>query len=270
MRLHIYSDLHLEFAPINLPVDVTSGKLADLVLLAGDIHVRRRSVSWAAATFHQPTVLVGGNHEAYGDSLFAAISENRKQAREATRLRENPVFFLERESCEIMSSDGTPVRVVGATLWTDFCLFGADRAFVEAARAHDEMNDYRYIKIQDSTSFEKRCLTPDDTVKFHAASRQFILETLQQKFDGITIVMTHHAPSSLSFDPLQPKSCAAAYASSLDELIEAYQPDLWAHGHVHVSSDYRIGKTRIVCNPRGYHPHYLNPAFDPALIIDLD
>jgi hypothetical protein len=27
---------------------------------------------------------------------------------------------------------------------------------------------------------------------------------------------------------------------------------LWTHGHMHNTSDYLMGDTRVVCNPRGY------------------
>lgn len=38
----------------------------------------------------------------------------------------------------------------------------------------------------------------------------------------------------------------------MTDLIEGRGPDLWVHGHVHRHADYRIGRTRIVCNPRGH------------------
>jgi Icc-related predicted phosphoesterase len=62
---------------------------------------------------------------------------------------------------------------------------------------------------------------------------------------------------------------SACYASDLDELIEECQPHLWVHGHIHSSADYRIGKTRIVCNSRGYYPDYKNASFDPMLTIEI-
>jgi Icc-related predicted phosphoesterase len=80
--------------------------------------------------------------------------------------------------------------------------------------------------------------------------------------------MTHHAPSGRSLpesrrgDPIN-----AAYASDLEALIERTRPQLRVYGHIHSSSDYRIGVTRMVCNPRGYTPSHLYPGFDPALVI---
>ena len=49
--------------------------------------------------------------------------------------------------------------------------------------------------------------------------------------------------------------------------IDAYQPQLWVHGHVHNSCDYKVGDaTRIVCNPHGYGDE--NPRFDGSLVVE--
>lgn len=42
-----------------------------------------------------------------------------------------------------------------------------------------------------------------------------------------------------------------AYASDLEPILLSRKPDLWVHGHVHNSNDYRIGTTRVVSNPKG-------------------
>ncbi len=43
----------------------------------------------------------------------------------------------------------------------------------------------------------------------------------------------------------------------MEEIIERYDIDLWIHGHIHAHSDYKINKTRVVCNPRGYCEHQI-------------
>jgi hypothetical protein len=44
-----------------------------------------------------------------------------------------------------------------------------------------------------------------------------------------------------------------AFASDLSEFImDRPQIKLWTHGHMHNQSDYMMGTTRVVCNPRGY------------------
>jgi hypothetical protein len=54
----------------------------------------------------------------------------------------------------------------------------------------------------------------------------------------------------------------------MKELIVAREPALWIHGHTHHAMDYRIGPTRILCNPLGY-PHEANDGFDPRLTVEL-
>jgi predicted phosphodiesterase len=270
MRVHVFSDLHLEFGPITLPPEVRSGRLADLVLLVGDIHTRRRGPLWAAETFDQPVAMILGNHEAYGDSLYASIAGQRKAADKCSAGRAHPVRVLERETWTLTVADGTPVRVIAATLWADFALFGASQQARMMDEAHRAMNDFQMIRITSGLLRGERLLTPSDCLRLHRESRIYIENELAQPFDGITIVMTHHAPSGRSVpefrrgDPIN-----AAYASDLEALIERAQPQLWVHGHIHSSSDYRIGSTRVVCNPRGYVPSQLNPGFDPALVIEL-
>ena len=60
MKLHILSDIHLEFAGFDPPATD-----ADVVVLAGDIGIGPGAVAWAAVTFPQPVLLVPGNHEYY-------------------------------------------------------------------------------------------------------------------------------------------------------------------------------------------------------------
>lgn len=84
------------------------------------------------------------------------------------------------------------------------------------------------------------------------------------------IVMTHHAPSFQSTaeiykgDPINP-----GFGSDLDDYIAKSNISLWVHGHMHNSSDYMIGNTRIICNPRGYGTENISN-YNPNLVIDTD
>ena len=75
MKIHILSDLHLEFAAFNPePTD------ADVVVLAGDIDVRSSGVGWARDTFpDQEIIYVAGNHEFYGSQRLELISKLQEQ-----------------------------------------------------------------------------------------------------------------------------------------------------------------------------------------------
>ena len=44
---------------------------------------------------------------------------------------------------------------------------------------------------------------------------------------------------------------------------------LWIHGHTHESFDYEIGKTRVICNPRGYAPIEINKEFKPDFNVEV-
>jgi len=59
------------------------------------------------------------------------------------------------------------------------------------------------------------------------------------------------------------------FSSRLQSIIAKYQPELWIHGDTHVSCDYEIFGTRVVCNPRGYPSESSAKGFAPGLIAKL-
>lgn len=276
MKIAIMSDLHLEFDEEGMAR--SGGALsdqdasdfyrnppqpeADVLVLAGDIHSGPRAIDWAARHFAVPTVVISGNHEAYGAELTATIAESRARAAGTA----GRVVYLERATWTWISQAGEPVRFVGATLWTDFKLDGDSRRSMAIAR--EIVPDFQVIDIQSGKA--RRRLRPSDTVRLHHGSVDFLRRELRHPFDGLTVVVTHHAPSVGSIDPrFRDSPINPAFLSDLGDLIRASQPHLWIHGHMHDSFDYRIGRTRVVCNPRGYFPHELNPRFDPSLVVEL-
>jgi Icc-related predicted phosphoesterase len=276
MKIAVMSDLHLEYDAraaadpswrednkdaLNFYMKPPQPQ-ADVLVLAGDVHAGAVAFDWAQQHFAVPTVLIGGNHEAYGHELFRTIAFNRQRA-SATDGR---VVFLERATWEWKSPEGEQARFIGATLWTDFQLYGTPADSM--ALAEERLGDFKTIRIE--RGYKLRTLRPSDTLRLHRASVAFLRRELHRQFDGITVVVTHHAPSPRSIareftdDPLNP-----AFASNLDALISRYEPSLWIHGHMHDSFDYKIGRTRVVCNPRGYFPGQLNPRFDPYFAVQV-
>ena len=64
MRLHILSDIHLEFGSFE-PSGLIEAR-ADVIILAGDIGLGERGIKWALETFKEkPVIYVLGNHEYY-------------------------------------------------------------------------------------------------------------------------------------------------------------------------------------------------------------
>lgn len=92
-------------------------------------------------------------------------------------------------------------------------------------------------------------------------------QDLARPHDGATVVVPRHAPhpDSLSSRHADLDWCDA---SDLSGLIEERGPDLWAHGHVHRHADYRVGRTRIVCNARGHADEVTD--FIPDIIAEVE
>lgn len=71
--------------------------------------------------------------------------------------------------------------------------------------------------------------------------------------------------SQYAADPI-----SASFASNLDDMIE--RADVWVHGHTHSSFDYKVEKSRVVCNPLGYlmrNGSAENKEFNPNFIVEL-
>ncbi len=260
MRLLILSDLHLDLWQDDGPPFDLANSRPDAVVLAGDIHKGSRGILWAARVFSGiPVIYVAGNHEFYDANLETVLAGMAAAAGQTAN-----VHFLDAD--EVILNG---IRFLGYTLWTNFRLLSDEPADRQIAMAAAQGNpDYKYIRLK-SQKFRKLC--PIDTARFHAEQRAWLQRKLAEPFAGKTVVVTHMAPSLESVElegRLNPE--AAAYASRLDELVE--QADLWIHGHLHHSSDYRIGACRVVSNPRGYRmrgndPE--NPRFDPNFIVEL-
>lgn len=248
MRLHILSDLHLEFAPFTPPATN-----ADAVILAGDISTGRNGLKWAMATFpDRPVIYVLGNHEFYGQKLQKLIQELRAVARGSN------VHVLEDECLTL-----DDVTFLGATLWTDFALSG-DPVMAEVV-AQTSMSDYRRIR----TLPDYRRLRPSDTRRIHVRSRCWLEEQTLALRGRKVVVVTHHAPSIRSIPSrYEGDPCNPAFASELAPFVEKSGARLWIHGHIHSPSDYRLGATRILANPRGY-PTESKLGFNPALVVEV-
>ncbi len=249
MKLHILSDLHNEFADFQpMPVD------ADVVVLAGDIHVKGRAVEWALGKFPKhPVVFVPGNHDYYGGSLGHTLKKMQE------RVKGTNVHLLH-DTAVIL--DG--VRFLGATLWTDYRLTGNEP--LAQWDAQQTMSDFK--KIRDERFSRVRA---SQFAAHHARARSFFERSLEQPFDGKTVIVTHHAPSELSIAERYRQSGGhlnASYASRLEGLMGPAVA-LWVHGHTHDSFDYDIYGTRVVCNPRGYAGEDLNDDFNPELVVEV-
>ena len=256
MRIQILSDLHLEFQP-DLQLEIAPD--LDALIVAGDICTStQRGFAYvrAQAGPDLPVIAVAGNHEFYGRVWQEA------RAAAPDHARQNGITWLDDASAEICG-----VRFVGATLWTDYEVYGTDKRAAAMEMAGRLMSDHRLISAGDDGGLQTS-FSPAHARKAHHVSREHLGAALARPFAGTTVVVTHHGPHARSIAPkFRDTLLTAAFISDLSDVMERHAPALWVHGHTHVNFDYRIGDTRVICNPYGYPGE--NRRFDPRLVVEV-
>jgi len=244
LRIRIYSDLHLEFAPFLSPPDD-----ADVIVLAGDIDNGAAGIEWAAETFRRPVLYLAGNHEYY-EGEFEAVQKVMGAA-----ARRHSVELLD---CSEAVLGG--VRFLGCTLWTDYSLAPQEErsAVIESARKLNP--DFQLIR------YGSRAFAPEDAIALCARHRAWLVAALAAPFPGKTVVVTHFAPHPLSIAPAFAGHRAnPGFVVDLEETMGS--AELWIHGHTHTFFDYNVGRARVICNPRGYPGE--RTGFRPDLIVEI-
>jgi len=212
------------------------------LVVAGDTHTEpeltRRFLE--RLKFHGPIVLILGNHEFDFRRFDGVVPAYRKCLADVKHVR-----FLE---CESVTVDG--VLIYGAASWTD------------ATSDPHRDNILGVMKM-----FGMHGASIESLAELHRSSMRG-LERLSP-LPARSVVVTHTAPSYRSVDPRFADSpINGFFANHDDALVERLQPSLWIHGHMHDPKDYRIGRTRVVCNPRGYRGE--RPDWDPlGCVIDV-
>jgi Icc-related predicted phosphoesterase len=270
MKIALASDLHLEFDTITLPN--TEG--AKVLILSGDICVahslhdhpidkpvpedamkpgRNQSAAYKYREFfdhvskeYEQVIYIAGNHEFYHGrypDAYGWLYEEMK--------RYDNIHFLDKDDITI-----DDVTFVGGTLWTD--MNRVDPTTMQLIEGM--MNDFRIIR---NSKFNYRRFAPGDAVNDHRQTLEYIKKVVDSDPSKKYVVVGHHAPCALSIHETYKNEyyMNGGYYSDLSEFIlDRPQIALWTHGHMHNPSDYKLGETRIVCNPRGYKGH--DPAAD--------
>ena len=249
MQVRVYSDLHLEF---NSNFNPGTG---DVLVLAGDICVGNDVKDKGVQKFfkrcaegYNKVFYVLGNHEYYSGDLDKTLGYIRDNIPSDIVLLDNNSVFH------------NGIHFVGATMWSDF--------LQQNPQVMDNckyiMNDYSYISRNGAT------LIPEDLCEKHLETRAWfdqVLPTLR----GDVFMITHHQPSLRSVSNTRyDNEVRGAYCTELSDFIMKH-PNVkwWAAGHVHENQDYHIGECNVISNPRGYHPHSLNPGFDPLMALNV-
>lgn len=232
MKIALASDIHHEFLGQQ---DLPPLPECDLIILAGDIDKGMRGVLWAE-TLNKPVLYVPGNHESYGLDIL----ELHKQY-DAWNERNSNVTILNPGSVVISG-----IRFIGAPLYSQLVLPGyVEYSYTQYAMA---ISDFLVTKKGDTIWH------PKDHVEKHNENIAFISEELNSP-EQKKVVITHWLPSMQCIAPFYKGNVLNPYfCNNLDGLINSYKPDMWLYGHTHSPLDiiHSNGKTRLVCNPRGY------------------
>jgi len=287
MKIAICSDVHLEFTPVKLK----NTENADVLILSGDICVAKDLMEYEpllsdnmrfgkSDRYHEffgncirefPVVLyVAGNHEHYHGDFKYTISELKSKLGYLKNLH-----ILDKETIDI---DG--VRFIGGTLWTDMnkedpITLHAMTRMMNDFRCVDNSNREVTYRVYEEVDHETRLydpekdskgkvtfktlaarFSPQDAVEEHKKTLEYFKHVISETpVDQKVVVIGHHTPSHSSCHPRykDDQVMSGGYHSDLSEFIlDRPQIKLWTHGHTHELFDYMIGRTRIVCNPRGY------------------
>jgi len=242
MRIRVFSDLHIEFHAFE-----PSGEEADLVILAGDVHTKTRGVTWANESFDCPVLYVPGNHEYYGGHIEGTLKKMRSVAAPHVHVLDCDVFRCEQ------------TRFLGVTSWTDFSSTGDTVAAVKLG--WEWMNDFSSIRAD--ASFRR--LRPDDLIARNHLAKAWLTEQLNERFDGKTVVITHHSPSPRVIGEKHDGHLRAAYANDWPDLVS--KADAWIFGHTHSMVDVELNGCRVISNPRGYPRE--KTGFRPDFMVEI-
>ena len=274
MKIALASDIHLEFGDINLQ----NQENADVLILSGDICTakvfkhkpKERMVVkdfFKRCAFQFPHIVyIMGNHEHYDYDI--AETHNRLKS----ELADLPnIHVLEKETWE-----HDDVTFVAGTLWTDmnksdsltmwhcgkamndFSLIKNSNRMVQHKKNvyHESSRDENgnlIVKTVDHYQSPSRW-SVEDSVADHKKMVDYINIVTEDKTKKY-VVVTHHAPTSQSIAECYRGDTLmnGAFHSDLSEFImDRPQIKLWTHGHMHSMSNYWVGDTQVVCNPRGY------------------
>lgn len=244
--VRLLSDLHMEGFRFDYEFQ---GE--DILILAGDIHtLNRHEVLLQKVPENVQILMVSGNHSYYR-SDFDQVNN------ELSELENKFANFKFLNNSTFVYND---IYFYGGTMFSDFLLYGVTNQFAVEISADNGISDFNIIKFGNDRWTTKNHI--DQHNIFVEGLKNFI-ETAGEK----RVVISHFCPSEKSVHFRYGKNLLNGYfASNMEKYMDTI--GYWFHGHTHDSFDYKLGNTRIVCNPKGYGSE--NKDFNPNLILPLE
>lgn len=230
-----------------------AGDIVEVVDLKKSSTYRTNVMNYLSAlnSRYKKIIYVAGNHEHWGNS-FVHTNQNLK-----SRFREfglENFVVLENETYEV-----DDVIFFGATMWTT--MRNNNPIVVMDCMAF--MNDYReiHVPLEHNQMYskyfygEKADLLPEHTINECRHTKRKLHEFMNLVTDKKKVMVTHHAPSSVSISAEHHHTsvCNDAYYEELSDRIYESDIKVAVHGHVHTPVEYNIGECRVISNPRGQY-----------------
>ena len=252
MTLQYCSDLHLEFPQNRKFISKHAIKpIGDVLLLAGDIvpfvvmDEYDDFFDYLSDNFEK-VYWVPGNHEYYHSDIINKDGFINEAIRSNVFLINNTTIQLDK------------LRLVFSTMWSNI-------SPINYVSVQKRMADFSAIKCVD------KAFTPNDYNELHQRCKNFIEQTLAQKTNASTIVVTHHIPTFLNYPAKYKRDVLnEAFAVELSNLIEQSEIDYWVYGHHHFNTlDFSIGKTQLLTNQLGYIKFKENRGYRNDAVIKM-
>jgi predicted MPP superfamily phosphohydrolase len=235
LKFDIFSDLHLDSWSIGKMPKQSN----DICILAGDLcnapSFTAKMQQFLAA--YTKVLYVAGNHEYY-EQEYAKPGSHLLQC---LNLRDAyPGFIPLHLMPDPFEIEG--YLFFGRTLWW------GDMNPLEELAIRDQINDLNYIRNATVSGIREHGVQDKEDIS------RFLLDFSGKK----KVVVTHHAPCELSVSAAyKGHAHTPAFVNDCSGLILDTAPHVWIHGHMHSSSDYVLGVTRVIANPLGtaYYPN---------------
>ena len=275
MRIQLFSDLHLERYPAFQPELALD---ADVIVLAGDIGSYQSGSRLSGTDFglerfspllgatNARVLYVPGNHE------YDGLDFDETHARLRATCERLGITWLDRETVIVGH-----VRFVGTTLWADFDALAAGHELTRQLQLREKAFRAANFYLGKNTTLRNGEPVLAEGWRAMALDCQaWLRSALAAPFDGVTVAVTHFAPSLKSADPRYGVTPGTAgFCNALDDLLPL--AEVWMHGHLHCMNDYLVSgvdggrpwSCRVVANPLGYLSKGEQEGFRPGLVIEL-
>lgn len=277
MKIKVISDLHTEWFKFNKfektierVIPSTPEDKDTILICSGDVGTYKNYPSTYKPFFNimskrfKHVVVCPGNHSFYNSGWWGKEKEfwTDKKIPKNIHYLDNDTFVF------------NDIAIIGSCLWTNF----NDEDPLAMFHAKRGMTDFDCIKKRDyeicstyGQVISSNKVSPEDTVQRFYESKAYIQMMLDIHKEKKCIVVTHHAPSSMSVgEVFRGDLLNYAYYTALEEFIlDRPQIKIWSHGHMHSSFDYELGSTRVICNPFGYLNNNVNKNFNHNLIVEI-